>query len=65
VLPLFLLLSGCAGPGMTPLRPIDLLKLIDTARDAVEGAWSFEGSILVTANAKFARIQIPQVPHEE
>jgi len=64
-LPLILLLGGCAGSGVAPLRPVDLLGLTNPARDAVEGTWSFEGPTLVTANAKFARIQIPQVPPEE
>jgi hypothetical protein len=64
-LPLFLLLSGCAGSGAAPLASVDLLRRIDPARDAVEGTWSFEGPTLVTAEAKFARIQIPQAPPEE
>ncbi|HXX94719.1 MAG TPA: hypothetical protein VEN81_13880 [Planctomycetota bacterium] len=64
-LSLWILLSGCAGPGPSAPGAVDLLALVDPARDAVEGRWSRDGGALVTANAAFARIQIPQVPPEE
>ena len=59
-----LLLCGCAATG-SGSRSVDLLRLIDPARDAVEGTWAFDGPALVTANAKFGRIQIPYAPPEE
>ncbi len=61
---LSLLLAGCATTGPIS-REVNLLKLVDPARDAVEGKWTFDGTVLVTANAKFGRLQIPFAPPEE
>ncbi len=46
-------------------KAVDLLKLIDPAKDAVAGAWKFEGTTLVAATVKFGRIQVPYVPPAE
>ena len=43
----------------------DLLKLIDPARHAVKGTWSFEGEVLHSADSDEGRLQIPFVPPAE
>lgn len=43
----------------TLVKPVDLLKRIDLARDTVEGKWTFNGEILVAEKAKHARLEIP------
>ncbi len=46
-------------------KPINLLALIDPARDAVDGKWGFDGQILVGETAEHARLEIPcTVPKE-
>ena len=46
-------------------KPIDLLKLIDPERDAVEGHWEFKGPALQCASAIRGRLQIPYAPPPE
>ncbi len=46
-------------------REIDLLKIVDPARDAVLGKWSFVNGSLVGEPADGARIEIPYDPPEE
>jgi hypothetical protein len=42
---------------------VDLLKLIDPARDAVVGVWKLDGGALVSpANGKWTRLQVPYSP---
>jgi len=48
-----------------PSGPIDLLVLIDPAKDAVAGAWRFEAGVLVSDSAGYSRLQIPFLPPEE
>jgi hypothetical protein len=44
---------------------VDLLKVIDPARDAVEGTWSIEAGALVSPGTRWARLQIPvDLPEE-
>src|SRR5688500_17089151 len=47
----------------TPDRGIDLLRLIDPGRDALRGAWRFEGSSLVMES--MSRLQVPWTAPEE
>ncbi|MGH2690166.1 MAG: hypothetical protein ACRDKW_15375, partial [Actinomycetota bacterium] len=61
---MLVLAAGCAGPS-TGSKTIDLLKLVDPAKDSVQGAWRFEGTALVTGPARFSRLQIPYVPPAE
>jgi hypothetical protein len=59
-----LLLPGYAGaPQKEP--DVDLLKLIDPAKDAVEGTWRLTGGKLQTTGRPFNRIEIPYVPPAE
>jgi hypothetical protein len=53
-------------PPVTRLgKPVNLLALIDCARDAVAGKWAFIGPVLVGEKAEFARLEIPyDVPRE-
>jgi len=46
-------------------KKVDLLKLIDPAKDAAGGTWKFEGTTLVAPTVKFGRLQIPYVPPQE
>jgi hypothetical protein len=46
-------------------KPVDLLKHIDPAKDAVAGTWAFEGTTLVASTVKFGRLQIPYAPPAE
>lgn len=46
-------------------KKVDLLKLIDPAKDAVSGTWKFEGTTLVASTVKFGRLAIPYVPPSE
>jgi len=62
-------INGSTGPGGVQ-QPIDLLRLIDTNRDAVSGRWRFEDGILVgggdTAVTPWNEIlQVPYAPPEE
>lgn len=43
-------------------REVDLLALIDPARDAVAGRWTTAGGALVSDGYRFARIRIPYRP---
>lgn len=61
----FALLVGCASPKVAPPSVVDLLKLIDPARDSVIGTWKFDGPTLVSPNAKFGRVQILYAPPDE
>src|SRR6185436_11775655 len=45
--------------------PIDLLKRIDPAKDALKGVWKLEGSALISPIEKYARIQLPYIAPEE
>jgi hypothetical protein len=62
---LALVLAGCAGAAPAASRDVDLLKLIEPARDSVIGTWKFDGAALVSPNAKFGRMQILYAPPEE
>jgi hypothetical protein len=44
---------------------IDLLALVDPARDAVQGAWTLENGRLVSDAGNASRLEIPYVPPEE
>jgi hypothetical protein len=44
---------------------VNLLKLIDPAKDSVEGAWKLENGKLVSGSGKFARLEIPYQPPAE
>ena len=52
-------------PKGEPSQTVDLLKLIDVARDSVAGSWRFDGSTLVAPAVEFARLQIPYAPPDE
>lgn len=49
----------------SPGDKIDLLKLIDTERDSLAGAWRFDESELVAPVLEWARLQIPFEPPDE
>ena len=59
-----MILGGCATAGPAS-KDVNLLKRIDQALGAVEGQWTFDGPVLVTPNAKFARLQLGYVPPPE
>ena len=68
------LLAGGAQPGVLAAKDsswrrsgvVDLLKLIDPARDTVEGTWTLEKGVLVCAEKRsWARLQIPYIPPDE
>ena len=63
-LALLLCLASCAVGPKAPVA-VDLLKLIDVKRDAVDGAWSFDGGVLVTSTVSFGRLQVPYAPPAE
>jgi hypothetical protein len=44
---------------------IDLLAMIDPARDALKGTWTMENGRLVSDNGDDNRLEIPYVPSEE
>jgi hypothetical protein len=46
-------------------KSVDLLKLVDPAKDAVAGTWAFEETTLVASTVKFGRLQIPYAPPAE
>jgi hypothetical protein len=48
-----------------PATPVNLLALVDPARDAVSGAWTLDAGGLVSDRAASARIEIPYRPPEE
>jgi hypothetical protein len=54
------------GPPPSAAAPVDLLKLIDTKRDAVAGEWTTNGRALVcTQKTRCGRVQVPYEPPEE
>ena len=57
--------SAPSGPAPTPPREVDLLKLVEPAKDAVLGNWSFANGSLVCEPMHYARIEIPYEPPEE
>ena len=65
-----LLVSGSAAHpadsgGIAP-RAIDLLKLIEPARDTVQGEWKLErGALVCVRKLPWARLQIPYIPPDE
>lgn len=58
------LLAGCAAAG-DAAGPVDLLRRIDPARDAVRGEWRREDGALRTPPVRFAQLRIPYAPPEE
>lgn len=58
-------------PKTTPRAPlpgtaeIDLLAMIDPARDALKGTWTMENGRLVADHGEAHRLEIPYVPAEE
>jgi serine/threonine protein kinase len=46
-------------------KPINLLELIDPARDKVIGDWKFDREALISGTGPWARLQIPVTPPEE
>ena len=46
-------------------RTVDLLRLIDPAKDAIRGEWSFKDGALLSDITATARIRIPYQPPEE
>jgi hypothetical protein len=44
---------------------VDLLRLIDPARDAVAGKWELKDGALLAPALQFGRLQVPYVPPEE
>jgi hypothetical protein len=52
-----------AAGGAGASGPVDLLRLIDPAKDAVQGSWSFSGKVLVTPAGGI--LQIPYLPPAE
>ena len=57
--------SPASDQAAASLREVDLLKLLDPAKDAVSGNWSFADGALVCEPSDFARIEIPYDPPEE
>jgi len=54
------------GENVGSQREVDLLKLVDPARDAVSGNWSFvDGSLVCEPESDLACIEIPYDPPEE
>ncbi len=54
---------GPATGGAAASASVDLLRLIDPPKDAVEGDWSFSGRVLVTPPG--GKLQIPYIPPAE
>lgn len=46
-------------------QPVDVLKQIDVARDAVYGDWRKEGDVLIAPGAPWARLQLPVIPPDD
>jgi hypothetical protein len=46
-------------------RGVNLLLLIDPAKDTVAGAWEWKGRALQAPALQFGRLQVPYVPPEE
>ncbi len=46
-------------------RAVNLMPLIDPVKDAVKGAWTFQGDSLVSGSGKHERLMIPYEPPEE
>lgn len=44
---------------------IDLLARLQISRDAIHGAWGFQGGSLVSPSAQWARLSVPCIPPEE
>ena len=57
--------SGAGSAGAAGGPSVDLLRLIDPAKDAVSGTWSLSGKILVAAPPEPAVLQIPYSPPAE
>jgi len=57
-------LEASAGPSAAG-GPVDLLCLIDPAKDARSGTWSFSGKVLVASPPAPAVLGIPYAPPEE
>jgi hypothetical protein len=53
------------GGSSTKGNLVDLLKMIDPAKDAVSGKWKLEGGKLISEKVAFAKIEIPYEPPEE
>lgn len=53
------------GAGQEKAPPINLLKLLDPAKDSVEGTWRLAEGKLQTPGQPFARIEIPYAPPPE
>jgi hypothetical protein len=51
--------------GIAAVGWIDLLKLVDPAKDAVSAAWRVEGGILISGSSDTARLRLPYQPPEE
>lgn len=64
-------ISALASPALPEEKPadasglVDLLKLIDPARDSVKGQWTFAEGALVSPAVPWCRLQIPYAPPEE
>ncbi len=60
---------GSPAPAVAPPAPIgagvDLLALIDAAKDAVEGTWIRDGAALQSAAGEHVRLQVPYLPPDE
>ncbi|MGH9365876.1 MAG: hypothetical protein ACRD1B_11535, partial [Thermoanaerobaculia bacterium] len=44
---------------------VNLLKLLDPAKDGVAGNWKLDGDLLITPDIQHARIQVPCIPPDE
>lgn len=54
---------GSTSPAATPA--IDLLKLVDTARDACTGTWTLADHALACDSSAYATLQLPYTPPDE
>lgn len=61
--------EASAGPaparGGSAPRTVDLLSMVDPARDAVAGQWSLAKNVLSVKDGEFTRLQFPYAPPEE
>ncbi|MBI3855794.1 MAG: protein kinase [Planctomycetes bacterium] len=55
--------SGIGAPA--PKGTIDLLALVDPAKDAVEGQWRFDEKVLVASAGDHVRLMLPYLPPDE
>lgn len=65
VLCLLLALPAGARDSRGGSNGVNLLRMIDPARDAVAGTWSFKDGSLLAPALQFGRIQVPYVPPAE